>query len=204
MIDLSNAFRGLRLCEVVPQKSALNRVQFPRTHNSFHPNEIGHALISSIVVRELLLAGYALSPATGDVIDEVPVTVADRPVVTEAVEAPEPTPASADTAPSDMAPGDTAPSATITGDGAVADCVDLPTSPPIRLDPITTSIRISEAAPDTEVCYRVDGGDWNVAQADGVGVVDIPIGDPVRPLAVDTVFVDRTGSSVTLSFVLSP
>jgi GDSL-like Lipase/Acylhydrolase family len=202
VIDLSNSFRGLRLCEVIPRKSALNRVEFPRLHNSFHPNEIGHALMSSAVVRELRLAGYSIAPVTDELPITVPVTPAtDEPADTDEPVAPSPTPApSPGTLP--PTPDDTAPAATIIEDGAPADCQALPTSP-IRLDPSTTSIRISEAAPNTEICYRIDGGDWNVTTADGNGVADIPIDDQGRPLAVDTVFVDRTDSSVTLSFLLS-
>lgn len=56
VIDLTDVFEGLRICEVASQQSALNRLEL-RTHNSFHPNEVGHALIAREVVDQLEEAG---------------------------------------------------------------------------------------------------------------------------------------------------
>jgi len=213
VIDLANSFAGLRLCEVIPQKAALNRVELPRRHNSFHPNEVGHTLITSMVVRHLLLAGYALPPTNdatsvtappdaGTLTDDQDSGTTIAPSAT-APTATEPSPPQ-DTAPTatEPTPQDTAPSATFVEEGPSVDCV-AQLAPQIRIDARTTSIRITESAPRSEVCYRIADGDWIVTVADGDGIVDIPVENTNRPLAVDAVFVDRTGNPATLSFLLS-
>ena len=64
VIDIAEAFKNWRLCEVKPGDAAVNIVALSRTggRGSLHPNELGHTLIARVVGTVVVQAWLESSP----------------------------------------------------------------------------------------------------------------------------------------------
>ncbi len=161
LIDVSEAFEGKRICEALAGESAMNiigigpidgvHLRLDRLlHNSFHPNERGHALLARMVLREVRAGAF-----TGQRNPE-PVPIPEPiPWVPRPYGPPE--------GPYDF------PSQTQC-QGEQVDFVF-----PVTATKEARTVRIADALPNSTICHRLFEHDWRSVSADAYGEADIPI-----------------------------
>ncbi len=170
-IHLEDALVGHRLCEVPFRDAAVNFVTLSRTkaggipiskqtltgliQGTFHPNVLGHRLISKVV-----LAAIAASPAASPAAPPppppgLPVPDVPPPFVPPAFGVP-------------VGPYEFPAGTRCTGP-------QIERITPIGVDPSATELAIEDLLPSSRVCYRDYENTWHHLEADGHGAADVPL-----------------------------